>query len=595
MRGLSTFRALWHLLNPSRFWFITTLVLGSLSSLSEGVGITLFIPILNSVQTGAGSPLLPRSVALFFPRTAENRLGPLVACVFVLLIIKNLLVYANRALLSWVNTRTGHELRQRVFDELMQASFSFWQKRDPGRILDTLSNETWRTAEAFKIFGVSLVQGSTIALFTIMLLVVSWKLTVLVICCLLLISLVIARASRPVKEIGERAVDVNAELGARMWDGVAGIRTIHAYSMQDQKRERFTQTSNNVRASFLKLELFSGLVQPSTEIVYAALLLALLVWQLPHATSVPTFLVFLLLLFRLQPNVTQLQVGWVTLTSLAGSIENVTALLDSAQKARTVSGDIRFDGLDHAISFEGVTFQYGEENRSALVDINLRIPAKKVTAIVGNSGAGKSTLIHLICRFYNATAGTIRADEHGFPALDLETWRDRVALASQDTHLFNTTVRENIALGKRGATDAEIIEAARRANAHEFIKQLPVGYDTSVGERGLQLSAGQRQRIAVARAFIRNPDILILDEATNAVDSVAEEAVLETLRQNRGNQTIIIVAHRLSTIAIADHVIVLKDGGVVEQGTPSELATIDGVFSELFRIPSLAAVVPTDI
>lgn len=592
---VSTFQALWRLLKPSPFWFTATLVLGALSSLSEGVGITLFIPILNSVQKGGDASIMPRSFARFLPQAAENQLELLVACVFVLLILKNLLLYVNRALLSWVNTRTGHELRQRIFNELMRAPFSFWEQRDPGKILDTLSNESWRTADAFQKFGDSLVQGCTIAVFTILLLVVSWKLTVLVVCCLLVISLVISRASRPVKAVGEKAVEVNAELGARMWDGVAGIRTIHAFSLQGQKRERFAQASEHVRASLMKLELLSGLVQPSTEIVYAALLLGLLVWQLPHTASVPTSLVFLLLLFRLQPNLTQLQSAWVALRSMAGSIEDVTALLDSAQKVRICSGDIRFSGLDQAISFEGVTFRYGGENRRALVDINLRVPAKKVTAIVGNSGAGKTTLVHLICRFYDASEGTIRADGHEFSSLDLETWRDRVALASQDTHLFSTTIRENIAVGRRGARDAEIIEAARRANAHEFITQLPAGYDTNVGERGLHLSGGQRQRIAIARAFIRNPDILILDEATNALDAVAEEVVSETLRRNQDRQTIIIVAHRLSTIAIADHVIVLQDGRVAEQGAPCQLRTAGGVFSELFHMPNLAAAVRNQV
>ena len=513
-------------------------------------------------------------------------MGLLVACVFVLLMLKNLLLYANRVLLSWVNTRSGHLLRQQIFDELMRAPFSFWEDRDPGKILDTLSNESWRTAEAFQIFGGSLVQGCTVAVYTILLLAISWKLTLLVACCLLVMSFTIGRVSRSVKDFGEQAVDVNADLGARMWDGVAGIRTIHAFSLQGQKRERFRQASERVRAAFFKLELVSSLFQPSSEVVYAAVLLALIVWQLPHTTSFPKSLVFLLLLFRLQPNLMQVQTAWVTLTSMSGSIENVIALLDSAQNVCIGSGNLRFNGLNHEISFEGVTFRYKGESRDALVDLNLRIPAKKVTAIVGSSGAGKTTLVHLICRFYSVSEGTIRIDGSEFTSLNLESWRNRIALASQDTHLFSTTIRENIGMGKQGACDAEIIEAARRANAHEFITQLPEGYDTSVGERGLRLSGGQRQRVAIARAFIRNPDILVLDEATNALDSLAEEAVSETLRQNEGKQTVIIVAHRPSTIAIADHVIVLKDGRVAEQGHPSELRTAGGVFSELFRLPS---------
>jgi ABC-type multidrug transport system fused ATPase/permease subunit len=518
-----------------------------------------------------------------------------VACVIVLLILKNLLVYANRVLLSHVNTRANDELRQRVFHVLMQAPFSFWEQRNPGKILETLSNETWRTAEAFQIFGASLVHACTLAVFTILLVTISWKLTIAVVCGILPISFLIGRASCPAEALGEHSVKMNAELGARMWDGVAGIRTIHAFSLQDQKRHSFAQASRRVRDSFFRMELFSALVQPASEIGYASLLLGVLLWQLPHTSSVPTSLVFLLLLFRLQPKLTNLHANWVMLAGMAGSIHDVTALLRPADKMSIASGAIPFRELKHAITFERVTFRYNGEDRPALNDISMFIPAKKVTAIVGESGAGKTTLVHLICRFYDAGQGVIRADDDGFPMLDLQTWCDRIALASQDTHLFSTTIGQNIAVGKRGAREDEIYEAARRANIHDFILQLPDGYESHVGERGLHLSGGQRQRVALARAFIRNPDILILDEATNALDSVTEERISEVLRQNCGTQTIIIVAHRLSTVAIADHIIVLKEGRVVEEGSPADLSSNGGMFSELFRSANLAGAAPNDL
>jgi subfamily B ATP-binding cassette protein MsbA len=349
-----------------------------------------------------------------------------------------------------------------------------------------------------------------------------------------------------------------------------------------------------VRKNFFKLDLLSGLVHPASEVLHAALLLAVLLW-LSHSVAAPVTLVILLLLFRLQPNVSQLQTCWVTLTGMAGSIQDVAALLDSAGQRTTRPAGLPYRGLEDSLAFEGVTFQYDGESLPALNDIAVRIQAGKLTAIVGPSGAGKTTLVHLICRFYDAQSGRILVDGRPLASLDLESWRRRIGVASQDTHLFSATVGENIGFGACNANDDQIVQAAMRAGAHDFILQLPEGYDTRVGERGLRLSGGQRQRIALARAFVRDPEILILDEATNALDSVTEEAVSRSLREMEGKRTIIVVAHRLSTISMADHVIVLDQGRVVQQGHPAELMRADGIFANLFLTHRPGLLEPSDV
>jgi subfamily B ATP-binding cassette protein MsbA len=284
------------------------------------------------------------------------------------------------------------------------------------------------------------------------------------------------------------------------------------------------------------------------------------------------------------------------LSGLAGSIENVSELLESAEDRRPKGGGARFRTLQDAICFDGVTFRYeGESKAAALDNMSVRIEAGKITAIVGPSGAGKTTLVHLICRFYDVSEGCIHVDGEPLPSLDLETWRRRIGLANQDTHLFSASVEENIALGAGRATRGQVIEAATRANAHDFILQLPEGYNTRVGERGQRLSGGQRQRIALARAFVRNPEILLLDEATNALDSVTEEAVSRALRNAVTKPTIIIVAHRMSTIMMADRVIVLDKGRVVQEGRPTDLICADGTFSDLVRPPGLCPLESEDI
>jgi subfamily B ATP-binding cassette protein MsbA len=582
LRETQIIRSLWRLLRPSPGWMAVAVALGAVSSLSEGIGITLFIPVLNAVGHASPPEGLPNAIRRLIP-SGNRGVMFYVQLIFALIVFKSVLTWSNRALLAWVEGQTGHALRRRIFNALMRMGCAFWEKSDPGRILDTLANESWRASQALQVLSGALLYSCTVAVFTVLLFLVSWRLTSIVVVGLLLISGLLRWTSRPAKRMGEEAVEVNAELGARMWDGVAGIRAIEAYSLQPLKEGRFAEASERVRASFLKLELLSGVVHPSSEILHVALLLGILAWQLPSTGSVPATLVFLLLLFRLQPNISLLHSSLVSLAGVAGPIEDVADLLNPADKPRIESGTKPFAGLRDSIEFDRVTFRYEGEPKTALENVTLRIPAGQVVAIAGSSGAGKSTFASLLCRFFDPTEGSIRIDGQNLKALDLESWRNRVALASQDTHLFSTTVRENIAFGREGATDDEVIDAAVGAGAHEFIRELPDGYATTVGERGTRLSGGQRQRIALARALIRNADILILDEATNALDGITEETVMEALREFQRDRTVIVITHRPSMVRFAEYAIVLEAGKVLEQGPPADLIKQGGRFAMLYR------------
>jgi subfamily B ATP-binding cassette protein MsbA len=249
-----------------------------------------------------------------------------------------------------------------------------------------------------------------------------------------------------------------------------------------------------------------------------------------------------------------------------------------------VTGNSILHGLERGITFEQVCFRYGASRSSALNNLSFQIDAGKVTALVGPSGAGKSTLINLICRFYEATAGEIYADDVPLTQIDIQNWRSHIAIVNQEIHIFDTTVKENIAYGRLDATEADIVMAAKQAHAHEFIVELPLGYDTPVGDRGLRLSGGQRQRLALARAIVRDPDILILDEATNALDTLSEHLIQQALDQFSRDRTVIVIAHRLSTIEQADKIVVLDKGEVVEQGTLSQLIDNNSLFNKLYQL-----------
>jgi subfamily B ATP-binding cassette protein MsbA len=572
-------------------WAIPGIItLGLLSSLSEGLGISLFIPLLQSLnqtmsQGASGNDLVGFLNRLFVNVSPNNRLLIIALCIFGSIFLKNSLSYSNTILFSWFNSRISHRLRSGIFKQILSVSYSFLESNESGKLINTLATETWQTSRALGVLVSLIINVCTICVFVILLLLLSWQLTLLVAVFMVLISMSIQLVTREVKNLGQQAVQVNSTLGNRMWEGLVGMKVIRAFGRESYEQERFERASKRVSTTFLKLDMLSATVNPLSEVLSAALLVCILVIALvQNRAGLPTLLTFIFILYRLQPQVKQLDSARVALVALTSSVEDVMSLLDRSDKVYIRSGQIPFHGLQQAISFECVTFRYNPLEKPALENISICIPQGKTTALVGPSGAGKSTLIGLICRFYDVTEGEIYVDSSPLRQLNLTDWRSRIAIVSQDVHVFSTTVGENIAYGRLDAREDEIIAAAKLANAHEFISQLPQAYDTKVGDRGIRLSGGQRQRIALARAIVRNPEILILDEATNALDSISEHLIQEALDTISQNRTVIVIAHRLSTIEQADQIIVLEEGRVIEQGNLQNLLKLNGLFAKLYQL-----------
>lgn len=572
-------------------WAIPAIVvLGILSSLSEGLGISLFIPLLQSIQqtgspTASGNFFLNSINHVFSGISSESRFLALAGFIFFCVLLKSCLVYSNAALFAWLNSHISHRLRSGIFNQLLSVSYSYLESNDTGRFINTLATETWQTSRALNVFVNLIIDSCTVLVFAVFLLLISWRLTLWVSVAIVLISITIQIVTRQIKSFGQVAVQANKLLADRVWEGLGGMRVIRSFGRESYEQSRFDRASERVRTTFFKLELLSSIVSPLSEVLSAALLLLILVIALKESqATLPTLLTFVFILYRLQPKVKQVDGARVGLASLISSVEEVTALLDRSDKPYLVSGKIPFSGLQQGILFEAVTFRYNADEPPAVQDISLYIPQGKTTAFVGPSGAGKSTLISLLCRFSDPTAGEIFVDGCPLRQLGLNSWRNRIAIVSQDIYMFSTTIRENIAYGELEATDDEIIAAAQLANAHDFIQQLPYGYETNIGDRGVRLSGGQRQRIALARAIIRNPEILILDEATNALDSIAEDLIQEALKTLSQNRTVIVIAHRLSTIEQSDQIIVLDRGRVVEQGNLQQLLDQRGLFTQLYQL-----------
>lgn len=589
MRELTAIKTILPLLKFYPWVIPAIIVLGILSSLSEGLGISLFIPFLQSLDrttspTASGNFLVGFLNSLFneIPYTQRILIIPL--CIFSCVLIKNLLAYSNSILSYWLYFRLSHHLISRVFNQLLSVSYSFLDSKPSGKLLNTIDIETWRTCDAVLFLVNTVISACTIFVFIILLMLVSWQLTLLVAVALALISFSVQGVTRKAKALGQQAVRASDNLAKRVMEGFYGMRAIRAFGRESYEQERFEDSLTQVRSAFMKLHQLYAITGPLSEVLCVALLVCILVIALQYKTNLPTLLTFIFMLYRLQPSVRKLDSDRVNFIGLTGSVEDVMSLLNCADKPYIRSGQVRFSGLKQAMTFEDVTFRYHQNEKPAIENITIGIPQGKTTAIVGPSGAGKSTFIGLICRFYDVTEGQIYVDGSPLHQLNLADWRSRMAIVSQDVHVFSTTIRENIAYGRLDATKDEIVAAARQANADEFISQLPQGYDTVVGDRGIRLSGGQRQRLALARAIIRNPDLLILDEATNALDSASEHSIQEAISAFSQNRTVIVVAHRLATIEKADRIIVLEQGRIVEHGNLQQLLKLNGLFAKLYDL-----------
>jgi subfamily B ATP-binding cassette protein MsbA len=363
------------------------------------------------------------------------------------------------------------------------------------------------------------------------------------------------------------------------------MQLVRAFGRESFEQQRFDLASREVSKAYFRLDRIFALVQPLSEVLTVALLLGILLATAMYAPGqMAVTLTFLILLYRLQPRIKQFETDRVALDSFSASVEEVRSLLEESDKPYLHSGNRMLASIDRGIVFENVSLHYDSGKGTALEQVTCSINFGETTAFVGPSGAGKSSLIRLICRFYDPSAGRLLIDDIPLADLNLAWWRSQIAIVSQEVYLFNASLGENIAYGKLGASREELIEAARKAHAMEFIEELPQGFETILGDRGVRLSGGQRQRLALARAFLRDPQILILDEATNSLDLISEGVVQDALEQFGRNRTVLIVAHRISTIEHADKIIVLDEGRLVERGTVKQLLAMDGLFSRFYAI-----------
>ncbi len=504
-----------------------------------------------------------------------------------LYLLKGVFFYGQSYLMNYVGQRIVADLREKLYHHLQYLSLSFFTKTPTGILISRLTNDVALIQGAVSSALTSILRDSfTIIALTGVIFYQDWKLACIAAIILPLAGIPIVKFGKKLRKFSIKGQVRMGFITSLLQETISGNRIVKAFTMEDYESRRFAAENDQYFKIIMKRQKIRALSSPVVETLGAVLMAGIVLiggYAVIKGTSTPgtfgSFLAALALLYK--PFKSLSMVNDVVQGGLAAG-SRVFELLDITPDIRDTNGAIPLDGISDGISFEQVSFKY--EDEMVLKDIDLEVKVGKVVALVGMSGAGKTTLVNLIPRFYDIDKGRITIDGRDIRTFTLKSLREHIGIVTQQTILFNDTVRNNIAYGDIIRSEGEIVEAAKAANAHGFIQKLPLGYDTVIGERGVKLSGGEQQRISIARALLKNPPILILDEATSSLDSESELQVQIALERLMANRTVFLIAHRLSTIKNADHIVVIDNGMIVEEGTHDELLAMNQIYKRLHQM-----------
>jgi subfamily B ATP-binding cassette protein MsbA len=513
-------------------------------------------------------------------------------CIILVLsyLMKNVFFYLNNVFLSYVQYNMIMDIRNHFFKHLHSLPLSFFDKSKIGNLSSILIRDIAAMRSAFTQTIQNLInEPINIIVFLILLFIINVKLTLYVFITVPISAYVIVKLGQSIRRKAKRSSIQIAGITNILQETLSGIRVVKAFGMEKWEVSRFMKESMKYFQLIFRQAKLRHFITPVNDMI-GVLLGVVLLWiggyeVLEARTMDPdSFIQFIIYLFAmLQPARKLGNVNAIIQGGLA-SAERVFTVLDVKPYIVDPETPVKLNGFNNEIKFENVSFIYENTNKASLKDIQVTIPRGEVLALVGSSGAGKSTFADLIPRFYDVTSGKITIDGVDIREITVENLRSLMGIVSQDTILFNDTVAHNISYGLPEAGIDEIMAAAKTANSLEFIDNLPNGFDTIIGEKGTRLSGGQRQRISIARAILKNPDILILDEATSALDTDSERKVQEAIDTLVQNRTVIVIAHRLSTIIHANNIIVLDEGRIIESGNHDSLMKMDSAYKHLHEI-----------
>ena len=523
--------------------------------------------------------------------TMTRILALLGGVVMVANLLSNLFRYLSAYTVECMRTTTLQRMRNMMFDNIIGMNVGYFSEQRKGDIISRITSDVMAVQFCItNTLQVAFREPFLIIGYLILMLNVSWELALFAVLFLpvvgLLIGGIVKRLRHPASRVQEQLGDMVSVLD----ESLSGIKIIKTYTATEYIRTKFHQINAELSRLMLWMARRQQLASPMSEFLGITAVAVVLVFGGSLVTkgtmSAAGFIAFIAAFSQITRPVRAFIDQFANINQGVAAGERIFDVIDAQSEITDDSNATQFDGLKERIEFRNISFSY-DNSREILHNISFTIEKGQTVALVGASGGGKSTLSELMPRFYDPTQGEIFIDGKDIRTFTQDSLRSRISLVSQDTILFNDTIKSNIALGKYGATDSEIAEAAKIANAHDFIINCPEGYDTNIGDRGAKLSGGQRQRLSIARAVLKNPEFLILDEATSALDTESEQLVQQALTRMLKGRTSVVIAHRLSTIHHADKIIVIDEGRIAEQGTHDELIARGGIYAKLIEMQSL--------